>query len=340
MLDPQAKFLRRFEGRYWRALAGALLLLGLAGSYHFFWNSLTSYTLLRSAYDVGLPSASSVREWMTLDYVSDHYDVPYNTLLDGLGLPSTYDRDKPLFEIAKERHDPPIDLDRIVQLVIAEGTVAAKDQATVGTEDDDLDHTSLAALLRYSYPALGLILFLGALGVPVPTSVATVVAGVLASDGSMSWMLATATVVIASVVGDVVLYWLGQRASETFLSRYGRYFGYAGKFRNRIEALFARWGGVTVLLTRTLVSSMSSVASVFAGLSRFSFSLFVAYCIVGRILWTGAYFGAGYYLGHDIDASRLFLRDVSMLLVSLALTGISAFYFYEWWRERPAVAAE
>jgi hypothetical protein len=50
-----------------------------------------SFLLLRSAYELGAPDVSSVRPWMTLDYVAPTYRVPGTALAERLGLPPDID---------------------------------------------------------------------------------------------------------------------------------------------------------------------------------------------------------------------------------------------------------
>jgi membrane protein DedA with SNARE-associated domain len=300
-----------------------LLLAGLFGTYQFGWRSYGSFLALRSAYELGAPSVSTVRAWMTLDYVSSAYGVRLDRLMDGLDLPPDTSSQTPLFKIGATSDRPRFDIVRATQAVIAaEVATAAAENGDEATEQ--LTDTFLAALITYSYPVLGLILLLGAIGAPVPTGFATVLAGVLSADGAMTWPLASAIAVTASVAGDVVGYGIGRLAGEGFVARHGHLFGYSGERKTRIEWLFHRWGGVTVLLTRTLVSHLSSLASLLAGLSSYAFAAFMAYAVVGRVLWTAAYFGAGYYVGTDIEASGSFLANFTGLLIFASLAALSA----------------
>jgi membrane protein DedA with SNARE-associated domain len=300
-----------------------LLLAGLFGTYQFGWRSYGSFLALRSAYELGAPSVSTVRAWMTLDYVSSAYGVRLDRLMDGLDLPPDTSSQTPLFKIGATSDRPRFDIVRATQAVIAaEVATAAAENGDEATEQ--LTDTVLAALITYSYPVLGLILLLGAIGAPVPTGFATVLAGVLSADGAMTWPLASAIAVTASVAGDVVGYGIGRLAGEGFVARHGHLFGYSGERKTRIEWLFHRWGGVTVLLTRTLVSHLSSLASLLAGLSSYAFAAFMAYAVVGRVLWTAAYFGAGYYVGTDIEASGSFLANFTGLLIFASLAALSA----------------
>jgi membrane protein DedA with SNARE-associated domain len=186
----------------------------------------------------------------------------------------------------------------------------------------------LSALLVYSYPALGLILLLGALGLPLPTGLSTAVAGSLAAQGRLSWLWASSVAVTASVLGDVAGYGLGRVLGREFLEGRGRWFGYTPTRRARAEWLFDRWGLLTVLLSRTLVSHVSGVVNLAAGVSRYRLFAFLPFAIVGRLLWTSGYFGLGYGVGGDLEAATDFLKNLTGFLVSLAiLVGLGAATF-------------
>jgi membrane protein DedA with SNARE-associated domain len=334
MNEPGPSHSVQVRARRGRIVALILLLAGLVGAYQFGWRSFGSFLALRSAYELGAPSVSTVRAWMTLDYVSSNYDIELVRLLAGLGLPPDTSPQTPLFEIGKTSVGERFDIVRATQAVIAAEIAEAPGNGDAADESDD---TFLAALLTYSYPVLGLILLLGAIGAPVPTGFATVLAGVLSADGTMSWPLASLIAVTASVAGDVVGYGIGRLAGEGFVARHGHLFGYSGERKARIEWLFHRWGGITVLLTRTLVSHLSSLASLLAGLSSYAFAAFMAYAAVGRVLWTAAYFGAGYYVGTDIEASGSFLANLTGLLIFASLAALSAHHLL--WRPRAGGAA-
>jgi membrane protein DedA with SNARE-associated domain len=265
--------------------------------------------------------------------VSSNYGIEISRLLAGLGLPAETSPQTPLFKIGETSVGERFDVVRATQAVIAAEVSAAENGGATSEQSSD---TFLAALLTYSYPVLGLILLFGAIGAPVPTGFATVLAGVLSADGTMNWPLASAVAVIASVAGDVVGYGIGRLAGEGFVARHGHLFGYSGERKTRIEWLFHRWGGVTVLLSRTLVSHLSSLASLLAGLSSYAFAAFMAYAAIGRILWTAAYFGAGYYVGSDIEASGSFLANFTGLVIAASVAVLSAHHLF--WQPKPAVA--
>ena len=283
-----------------------------------------SFVLLRSAYAVGAPDVSSVRPWMTVGYVAGVYRVPETALTQRLGLPPDIDPATTLIVIARAQGRSPFRHAQQVQEAISELRLLPRvsSEGPVNSQDS-LGGEFLAGLLVYGYPVLGLILFLGALGLHLPSALAMVVAGSLAAQGQMSWLAASAVGVSGSVVGDVTGYALGRVLSQELLERWGRWIGLTPERRVRIDRLFERWGALTVVLSRSLLSFLSPAVNVLAGAGRYSLRRFLPLDVMGRLIWTSGYLGLGYSLGVGIEAAADFLSSLSGFLISLtALAGV------------------
>jgi membrane-associated protein len=310
-----------------RRVLVAMIALSALASVFFGLRSYSSFLLLRSAYEVGKPQLSSLRAWMTLDHVAATYRVPEDELITRLKLPPDTNRKESLKTIADRRGVPRFEFVRQVQRAIGETITAAppagtpNDQSTGGLTD-----RILSALLIYGYPALALTLLLGAIGLPLPIGVATILAGSLAALGNLRWEWAAAIAVVASLAGDIIAYGIGRAVSVNFLARHGRWIGYTAERKARMQALLQRWGGMTVIISRTLTSSLSSVVSLFAGVSHYQFVRFLGFALFGRLVWTSAYLGLGFGIGNNIEAASQFLGNLSGLLVALAMLAVSAAY--------------
>jgi membrane protein DedA with SNARE-associated domain len=279
-----------------------------------------SFLLLRSAYEAGAPMTSSIRAWMTLGYVATTFRTTDAALIERLGLGPGTDPNASLKSLGKQAGVSPSAYARRVQRAIADLTPGAPSDQKNGNSSwlGNINDAVLTALLVYGYPVLGGILFLGALGFPLPDGVATTVAGSLASQDRLDWFWAATITVAASVLGDAAGYGLGRFLSQNILERYGRWVGYTPTRRARVQSLFDRWGSLTVFITRTFMSYLSSVASLLAGMSHYSLSKFLAIALVGRLIWTTAYLGLGYGIGSDWQAATDFLTNLSILVLSLA----------------------
>jgi len=292
---------------------GATAMLGL--------RTYRTLTLLISAYEVGVPQASTVRPWMTLGYVATAYRTPEVTLREHLGLTPQTHPDTTLKTLAdREGVSPPDYIQRVQRVIAAVDSLPAgprADEAPRGL--DGAGDGFISAVLVYGYPALALTLLLGALGLPLPSGVSMVVAGSLAAQGQLSLLIVAIVATAASVAGDIAGYSVGRLFGGSFLERRGRWLGLTAGRRERVERLFERWGALSVLLSRSLVSVLSSAVNLVAGAGRYRLGPFVAFGTIGRILWTSAYLGLGYIASGALEPAADFLKSLTGFLVSFAL---------------------
>lgn len=301
--------------------------------------SYGSFLIMRSAIEAGAPEVSSIRPWMTLRYVAATYHVPEAALVAQLSLAPETDRDRSLRSIAESHGQSVFQyIERVQRAVVRPPVIPVESEPEGATWLGATGDALLSPLLTHGYPILGLTLWLGAIGLPVPTGLSAALAGSVAAQGAVTWTLAGAVAVVASVLGDLVGYGLGRVLSRQFLERQGHWLGYTAARRTRVEPLMIQWGGAAVLLSRTLASHLSAVLNLLAGASHYGLPAFVVFTVIGRLLWTSAYLGVGYGVGANLDAAASFLTNLSLLLVALAvLTALSVVALLS--RERPPLSA-
>jgi membrane-associated protein len=322
-----------------RASLVVLLVAAVVASIAMGVRTYRTLTLLQSAQAAGVASTSSLRPWMTIQYVAATFRVSESMLRVRLQLPSDLDGRTTLRALAERHRATDLEYLQIVQSAIAaalerEPEPVAADPASSPGWIASTGERLLAAVVTYGYPALALTLFVGALGFPVPSGVATIVAGSLAAQGHLNWLGAAALAVAASSLGDLAAYGLGRFGNRSFIERRGRWFGFTPANRARADMLFLRWGALTVLLSRTLVSHLSSVISLLAGLSRYRLTAFVAVGVLGRVAWTAAYLGLGHSVGADLSAASGFLGSLTGLLFSITIAAGAALLLFH--RRAPA----
>lgn len=302
------------------AMISALAVIALAArTYH-------SVVLMKSAQALGAPAIGSIRPWMTLGYVSETYRVAQDELVTRLGLPENEEPRSTLRSIALRQGRNPIGYVQQVQrvLVTVLGPERARSAGSGASRTNTLAGEALSAFLVYGYPVLGIILLLSAMGVPLPAGLATIVAGSLAASGRLDWAMTAIVALGACVAGDLAGYGLGRVIDPQALVRRGAWMGYSATQHARVQAILNRWGGMAVLLTRTLGASLSGPLNVVAGAARYRLRNFAAQALTGRFVWAGAYLAIGFVAGPDLEAAASFLLSFSLLLVALAVfTGSS-----------------
>ncbi|MDZ7653313.1 MAG: VTT domain-containing protein [Burkholderiaceae bacterium] len=283
--------------------------------------SYWSYELLRSAYAVGVPALSNVRGWMTLREVADTYNVPAPALTQQLNLPEQTDSGSTLRSLAEREGTSPIDYVQRVQQAVAAAAPAVGAGGVVNRSGwfTSVGDRLAAGLRAYGYPVLAAALLLGAFGVPLPNGLLAALAGALAAKGELSLLWAGVVAVSMSVCGDMAGFGLGRALGNLQFAPWTRWLGFTPARSSRLQQILARNGVLTVLVSRTLVSGISSLLNLIAGAAGYGLYRFLALTVVGRVFWTGAYLGAGYAVGGELDNANRLLQNLTGVMVATVL---------------------
>jgi membrane protein DedA with SNARE-associated domain len=184
----------------------------------------------------------------------------------------------------------------------------------------DLGDQLLSGMLTYGYPILGITLLVGAIGVPVPASLVATVAGALLAEGDLQPLPTLLVALIACVAGDLVGYSIGRAGGDQFARRHGHWLGIGSKRIAQVQALYQRWAGPTMLVSRSLIAILAPAVNLLAGASDESVQEFVAYSTVGRLLWIAIFVGLGYQFAGSAEVAADFASSLSGLLGLLVLT--------------------
>jgi membrane protein DedA with SNARE-associated domain len=187
----------------------------------------------------------------------------------------------------------------------------------------DFGDQLLGGMLTYGYPILGIALLLGAIGVPVPATLVATVAGTLVADGDINPVPTLLVALVACVAGDLVGYCIGRFGGDQFARRHGRWIGMGTRRLMQAEALFLRWAGPTLVLSRSLVAIVAPAVNLLAGASALDVRVFFAYATFGRLLWVVIFVGLGYLFAGSADAAADLASSLSgmlgLLLVAVVL---------------------
>ncbi|MET7571810.1 DedA family protein [Streptomyces sp. NPDC005492] len=145
----------------------------------------------------------------------------------------------------------------------------------------------LAPLLdHWGYAAVGGLLFLEDFGVPVPGETVLIAAAVYAGAGRLNVLALAVIAVLAAVVGDNVGYLIGRYGGHRLVTRYGRYVLLTPARVAKAEAFFARNGGKVITVSR-FIEGLRQANGIIAGLSEMPWRRFLAFNMLGAVLWGG-----------------------------------------------------
>jgi membrane protein DedA with SNARE-associated domain len=147
------------------------------------------------------------------------------------------------------------------------------------------------------YVGLFLATLIDATGLPVPGRVMLIAAGAaMARDW---WQIAamTAAGALGAVAGDHLWYAAGRLgAGDRITGLYCKLSLASGRCQARARSRFDRFGPLAIVIGR-FVAGVRILAAPMAGGGAISYPRFLAFDLVGAIVWSGLFLGLGYMLG-------------------------------------------
>ncbi|MFG1653874.1 DedA family protein [Micromonospora sp. NPDC049275] len=156
----------------------------------------------------------------------------------------------------------------------------------------------VAAVIEAMGPAgVALLVALESIVPPIPSEIVLALAGFLSHEGKFNVVVVVLAATVGSLVGALVLYWLGAALGEERLKRWLDRIPLVDRDDlERADRWFERHGRWAVLIGR-VVPFVRSLVSVPAGANRMPLGEFVLLTTIGSGVWNALIVGAGYALG-------------------------------------------
>lgn len=196
----------------------------------------------------------------------------------------------------------------------------------------------LAALAQqwgiWIYAALFAIIFVetGLVVMPfLPGDSLLFVAGALAALGGLDLGLVWILLTSAAVLGDALNYSLGRRVGDRALAwQDSRWFQRAAF--DRTHRFYDRYGAITIVVGRFL-PFVRTFAPFVAGIAQLEPRRFLAYNLLGAVLWVVGLTGLGFLVGNAPWVQDNFSLVMLLLIVVPALPAMATL-LNGWWRSR------
>lgn len=183
----------------------------------------------------------------------------------------------------------------------------------------------LTQVINFGTPLIGLILFLGALGLPIGASVVVIAAGAFSQQGILSWPNAALLGLTGAVAGDILSFGMGYYAKDWSEKRFGNspiWINASSSFQHR--------AGLAIFLTRWLVTAVAIPTNLIAGGSGYKLSHFIVYDLAGEVIWIGLYGGLGYLFGSQWELVYDFMSNFGGLILGLLIFGFGIRQVWNW----------
>lgn len=184
------------------------------------------------------------------------------------------------------------------------------------------------AVSALGYPGIALVMAVENIFPPIPSELVMPFAGFLAASGRYNLIGVIVAGMVGSVVGALVLYYVGMWADELiirrFVRRFGRFFLLSEADVDNALAFFSRHGDAAVFFGR-LIPLVRSLISVPAGMQRMPLPKFLLLTMLGTTIWSAILAVAGYFLGQNWDQVLGIIERYQRVILVLIALGVIAF---------------
>lgn len=155
---------------------------------------------------------------------------------------------------------------------------------------------------HYGIWAIGLLLLLENIGVPViPGEFAMIAGAIYAGAGQLNVVAVGVVSVAASFLGATIGYAIGRLGGRALVLRYGRWVFVREHHLDRAEKTVDRYGGAVVVLARYIVG-LRELNGIICGVTGMRPAIFTTFNAIGAVAWVATWVSAGYLAGDHIAA--------------------------------------
>jgi membrane protein DedA with SNARE-associated domain len=191
----------------------------------------------------------------------------------------------------------------------------------------------------YSFGYIGVAILIGLINLhllPVPTQVVLGLAGFLVGQGQFSFFGVLASSTVGALAASLILYalgfWVGEENLRQLITRLERFKLVFVADLERASEVFEHHGGKAILIGH-LFPGIGALISIPAGIKRMPiFGQFMAYSVLGCILWNGGFIILGLVLGSNWPV----IKQYAAIIEYAALTAIVGGIILLLWRRRKA----
>jgi len=193
----------------------------------------------------------------------------------------------------------------------------------------------VATISAMGYAGIVLLMAIESACIPLPSEIIMPFSGYLVFTGRFNLLLVATAGALGCNLGSTIAYAVGYWGGRPLVERWGSFVLMSRRDLERVDWFFARFGGITVFVSRLLPVVRTFIALP-AGIARMPQLRFQIYTFVGSWLWCYALAYVGMKLGErwasDPELRNVMHRFDALILAALALA--LAWYVWGHWRHR------
>lgn len=181
---------------------------------------------------------------------------------------------------------------------------------------------------QFGYVGIALLILLENVFPPIPSEVILTFGGFITTKSELTIIGVVIASTIGSVVGAVILYWIGRILNvdriERIIEKWGKYLRLTKEDVRKADAWFDKYGPWTVFFCR-FIPLIRSLISVPAGMSGMNQWLFLLLTTLGTLIWNLVLVIVGAKVGDNWHQIVNYMDVYSNIMYAVIAIGIIVF---------------
>jgi membrane protein DedA with SNARE-associated domain len=152
---------------------------------------------------------------------------------------------------------------------------------------------------HYGYFAVGGLLLLENLGLPVPGETVLIASAVFCAFGKLNIIAVIVIAIICAIFGDNLGFAIGRYGGHRLIEKWGKYVFLTPKRISKAEGFYTK-NGVKVILVARFIDGLRQANGIIAGLTDIKWKKFITFNAIGAVLWVLTWSLLGYYGANQI----------------------------------------
>ncbi|MGC8538289.1 MAG: DedA family protein [Candidatus Micrarchaeia archaeon] len=178
-------------------------------------------------------------------------------------------------------------------------------------------------ITAYGYLGIFALMTLENASLPIPSEVVLPAIGFFVKSGQLNFVLALGAALLGNLVGIMIDYYIAYYLGKDFVYRHARTFHIKEPWIKSFEEWFARNGDFTVFISR-MMPVVRGLISFPAGFALMPKGKFIAYSMLGTLIWDVVLIAFGYQVGVYVAAG-----NIAYTLALIAVFAIALYALYK-----------
>lgn len=148
--------------------------------------------------------------------------------------------------------------------------------------------------------------------------IVTIIAAFLASLGYFNVFVVFGLSVAGDVIGDVILYHIGYFGGQKILPKVEKFLKISQSTVEKLKQKFHENSGRIIFYVKS-TTGLSYITFITAGTLKMRLSKFVAFSILGGLVWSSFLVMVGYFFGYAADQISQYIKYAGAIILTVAV---------------------